>query len=66
MNELKIKIIDLMNESQLPFEAKFYVIKDVYRDINELYQDMLIKKQQEQEETTTTTEVEQEESKTEE
>lgn len=63
MNELKIKIIDLMNESQLPFEAKFYVIKDVYRDINELYQDMLIKKQQEQEETT---EVEQEESKTEE
>ena len=33
MEELKQKIIDLCNESDLPLEAVLFVTKDVWRDV---------------------------------
>ena len=54
MEQLKMQIIKLINESQLTPEMVFYVTKDVYRDVVEFYQSYLIQqeqqKQQEQKE----------------
>lgn len=50
MEELKNKIIDLCNHSGLSLEAMYYVVKDVWRDIEATireYQEQL-KKEQEQ------------------
>ena len=33
MEELKQKIINLCNESQLPLECIYFVVKDVWRDV---------------------------------
>lgn len=33
MEELRKKIIDLCNESELPLEAIYFVVKDVWRDV---------------------------------
>ena len=33
MEELKQKLIDLCNESGLPLEAIYFVVKDVWRDV---------------------------------
>lgn len=38
MDELREKLIKEMNEANLPPEAIFYVIKDVYRDVVESYE----------------------------
>ena len=35
MEELKQKIIDICNESQLPLEAILFVTRDVYRDVED-------------------------------
>lgn len=35
MEELKQKIIDLCNESNLPLEALLFVTKDVWRDVED-------------------------------
>lgn len=43
MDELKKKLIDVANESDLPFEAIYYVIKDFYRDAEESYRAYLDK-----------------------
>lgn len=37
MEELRLKIINLCNESELPLEALVFVIRDVYRDVNETF-----------------------------
>lgn len=37
MEEFKNNIIAQINESQLPFEAKFYVFKDIFREMSDTY-----------------------------
>lgn len=38
MEEFRNQLVALINANQLPFEAKFYVLKDVYRDVWDAYQ----------------------------
>ena len=40
MEELRLKLISTINESGLPLEAIVFVIRDVYRDINETFRRM--------------------------
>lgn len=35
MEELKIKLVNLCNQSQLPLEALYFVVKDLYRDVED-------------------------------
>lgn len=37
MNELKKKLLQLCNESKLPLEAILFVVRDLYRDVDETY-----------------------------
>lgn len=37
MEELRIKLINTINESGLPIEAALFVVRDVYRDIGEMF-----------------------------
>lgn len=37
MEELRETIVKIFNENNLPLEAKFYVFKDVFRDIQDAY-----------------------------
>lgn len=46
MEKLKNQLIQLINESKLPAEAVYFVVKDLYRDI---YDELQIMKQQSQE-----------------
>lgn len=41
MEELKRKLLEVINTSGLPLEAAFYVVKDVYRDMAEFYNNAL-------------------------
>lgn len=41
MEELREKIIALINEAELPLDAKYYVLKDVFRDVDKTYYDKL-------------------------
>lgn len=50
MEELKNKLLQVVNESGLPLEAVYYVCKDFFRDVDDTYQQFLIKKQKENEE----------------
>ena len=38
MEELRLKLITTINESGLPLEAIVFVVRDVYRDVNETFQ----------------------------
>lgn len=49
MEEFREKLAEVFNTSNLPFEAKFYVLKDVFNEVNNLYRDLL-KQQPEKEE----------------
>lgn len=40
MEELRQKFINMINESGLPLEAIVFVIRDVYRDVNETFRKM--------------------------
>ena len=48
MNNLRLKIIEDINNSGLTVEAAMFVVKDIYRDIVEAYQQYEQLKQQEQ------------------
>lgn len=37
MEELREQILDLCNNSQLPIDAIFYILKDIYRDARDTY-----------------------------
>lgn len=57
MEQLKIKLLQVVNESGLPLDAVYYVCKDFFRDVDDTYQQFLLKqleeknkKQQEEEE----------------
>lgn len=51
MDELRTNIIKLCNESKLPIEAIYFVIKDIYRDSQELLNEYKISKLKEENET---------------
>lgn len=46
MEEFRRLLAEAFNESPLPLDAKFYVLKDVFRDVSELYQASLLRSQQ--------------------
>lgn len=54
MEKFRRKLIEVFNGSELPFDARYYIFKDVYRDIFDLYNGML----EEQEKASTLTEQE--------
>lgn len=41
MDELKNKLIDDCNNSNLPLEAVYYIVKDLYRDVCDTYNEYL-------------------------
>ena len=41
MEEFRKKLIEVINESHLPFEATYYIVKDVYRDVADNYENLL-------------------------
>ena len=41
MEELRQKIITLINESGLPLEAIVFIVRDVYRDVDMTFQNYL-------------------------
>jgi len=41
MEKFRKQLIDLINSTQLPAEAVYYIVKDVYRDLYEDYQSYL-------------------------
>lgn len=41
MEKFRRNLIELFNGNELPFDAKYYIFKDVYRDIFDLYNGML-------------------------
>lgn len=43
MEQLKIKLLQVVNESGLPIDAIYYVCKDFFRDVNDTYQQFLLK-----------------------
>ena len=47
MEELRLKLIDDCNQSGLTVEAVMFVVKDVYRDVTELYNQWLAQKKAE-------------------
>lgn len=51
MEELKNKLLQAVNEAQLPLEAVYYVVKDLYRDVNDTYTRYLDSKKPKEEDT---------------
>ena len=52
MEQLKQQLVQVVNNSNLPLEAIYYVCKDFFRDVDNTYKQFLIqqsKKEQEQE-----------------
>lgn len=47
MEKFRQQIVDIFNTSKLPLDAKFYVFKDIFYEVNELYKNIL-KQQEEQ------------------
>lgn len=50
MEELRQTIIAAINESRLPAEGVYYIIKDVYRDVESSYFEFLKNKKENAEE----------------
>ena len=48
MEQLKQKLLQTVNSSNLPLEAIYYVVKDFYRDVDDTYQQTLIQYRQQQ------------------
>ena len=40
MEELRVNLINAINASGLPIEAVVFVVRDVYRDVNETFRKM--------------------------
>ena len=54
MEQLKQQLIQVVNDSNLPLEAIYYVCKDFFRDVDDTYKQFLMqqsKKEQEKEKT---------------
>ena len=50
MEELRQKIIALINESKLPLEAIVFIVRDVYRDVDMTFQNYLKEEKESQKE----------------
>ena len=50
MEQLKIKLIQVVNESGLPLDAIYYVCKDFFRTVEDTYQQSLMEQMKQQEE----------------
>ena len=50
MEELRQKIITLINESGLPLEAIVFIVRDVYRDVDMTFQNYLKEEKESQKE----------------
>ena len=48
MEKLKNKLLQVVNESGLPLDAIYYVCKDFFRDVDDTYQQFLLKQQEEE------------------
>lgn len=48
MEQLKQKLLQTVNSSNLSLEAIYYVVKDFYRDVDDAYQQALIQYRQQQ------------------
>lgn len=46
MDELRKTIVTAVNNSQLPIDAIFYVMKDIWRDIYEMHENALKTKEE--------------------
>ena len=44
MEQLKQNLVSMVNQSDLPFEAIYYVVKDFFRDVDDTYK-LLLKQQ---------------------
>ena len=49
MEELKQKLLQVVNTSNLPLEAIYYIVKDLFRDVDDTYQRALRQEKQQQE-----------------
>ena len=49
MEEFRKQLAEIINTSELPFEAKFYVLKDLFREVNDIYINLLQQKEKEKE-----------------
>ena len=50
MEQLKQQLLQVVNESNLPLEAIYYVCKDFFRDVDDAYQQFLLKQLEQKEE----------------
>ena len=41
MEHFRNLLIQAFNEAELPFDAKYYILKDIYRDVCIMYENML-------------------------
>lgn len=41
MEELRKQLVNIINNTQLPVEAIYYVVKDVFREVDDVYQNIL-------------------------
>lgn len=48
MEELKNKLLQDCNESGLPLEAIYYLVKDLYRDVSDTYERILNQRMEEE------------------
>lgn len=46
MEQLRANLLYVLNTCELPIDAAYYVMKDVFRDLEDMYNQELIKKQQ--------------------
>jgi len=46
MEELKQMLMEVLNNAQMPLDAKYYTLKDLYRDVKEYYYSELEKLKQ--------------------
>ena len=47
MEELRDKLINIINECNLPIEGIYYIFKDVFRELSDQYSIVLLKERQE-------------------
>ena len=50
MNELKSKLLQELNASNLPLEAILFVVRDLYRDVDETYRNYMQQVEQQKKE----------------
>lgn len=48
MEDLRNKLIDIINECNLPIESIYYIFKDVFRELSDQYSVILQKRKQEE------------------